>query len=184
MDVYGDHALHCGSGHQASHTYRHHLVRDALAAVARDVLQPVASEPTFPFLTGDAEERRADLRLTQWDGILDCYLDVTGVSPLTASRLRDFTAGGAARVAAAAKLASYSAILQTHAGRLTVRPFAFETLGGLDVAAAQVLQRFQFDVHDTALVSAHVSSYSVFGRISFAIAAGVGHCLMSRLRPA
>jgi hypothetical protein len=65
-----------------------------------------------------------------------------------------------------------------------VVPFAFETLGGLAIAAVSILQRFQYDVHDTALVSDHVPSYSVFGRISFAIASGVGVCLAARLRQA
>jgi hypothetical protein len=182
MDVYGDHALHCGSGRLASHVYRHHLVRDALAAIARDVHQPVTSEPSFPFAAGGGEERRADLLLRQWDGVLDCYLDVTGASPLTVSRLSDFSPGGAALGAAAAKVVSYTALLQAHGGRLSVVPFAFETLGGLASQAVALLQRLQFAVHDTSLVSEHVSSYSVFGRISFAIASGVGSCLAARLR--
>jgi len=179
MDIYGDHALHCGVGQGHSHTFRHHLVRDTVARLVRDVGFAAPIEPALPSV-GRAPARRADLLLPSWEGGRDVYVDFTGASPFTRDRLGAYTGGLAAAQAAQAKDVQYSPAVRDSASRFTVLPFAWGTLGGLEPRAMSLLLRLQEHMRLTSLASDRLPSYSALCRVSYVIALGVGYCLSAR----
>eukprot|EP00884_Botryococcus_braunii_P011746 jgi/Botrbrau1/20572/Bobra.145_2s0119.1 len=91
------------------------------------------------------EARRPDLMFQDSEGGRDLYIDVN-TSPLAPSYGRGaagFVPGRAAARAAAGKLASYREVLVRQPPRVVFRPFSFETLGGLGLAAEEHLSRLQ-----------------------------------------
>jgi hypothetical protein len=183
MDCYGDHALHCGAGRGASHTFRHHRVRDTVRRLLAAAGFTSVSEPQLPFRSSMGGPVRADLLVQQWSEGRDLYLDFVGASPLTTQRLSTFAPGTAAATAAASKLSLYAPVVAAHDGRLSFAPFAFETLGGLDTHATSFMTQLQRHFREARFRSEGMMPHSVFVALSFAIASGVGTCLAARYRP-
>jgi hypothetical protein len=125
MDAYGDHALHCGVGRGASHTFRHHRVRDCVRRLLVAAGFTTTSEPPLPFSSVSSGPVRADLLVQQWSGGRDLYLDFVGVSPLTSGRLAAFSPGRTAASAAASKGSHYASFQAANDGHLDFVPFAF-----------------------------------------------------------
>eukprot|EP00884_Botryococcus_braunii_P007583 jgi/Botrbrau1/16826/Bobra.150_2s0051.1 len=184
MDRFGDHAVQCRVGLGVAVTYRHNAVRDMLFRIGKEVEAVVTREPPLPVRFVGFETRRPDLVFLDWDGGRDLYVDVVGTSPLAASNLAGggaFVPGGAAARAAAGKLASYWEVLLRQPPRVVFRPFAFETLGGVNSAAEEFLKRLQGMVNQAIVAHEDLVWFSMHRRITFAIARAVGRQLAARL---
>eukprot|EP00884_Botryococcus_braunii_P000089 jgi/Botrbrau1/10080/Bobra.0355s0033.1 len=184
MHRWGDHAVQCRVGRGVANTYRHNAVRDLLFRVGKEVETVVVREPPLPVRGLGFEARRPDLIFQDWEGRGDLYIDVVCTSPLAPSYGRGgagFVPGGAVARAAAGKLASHREVLLRQPPREVVRPFSFETLGGLGAAAEELLSRLQG--LDSQAVVAHEDLvwFSIQRRVSFVIARAVGRQLASRL---
>jgi hypothetical protein len=184
MDRWGDHAVQCRVGRGVAVTFRHNAVRDVLFRIGKEVEVVVTREPPLPVRVVGFEARRPDLLFVDWDGGRDLYVDVVGTSPLAASYWAgggDFVPGGAATRAAGGKVASYREVLLRQPPRVVFRPFAFETFGGFDAAAEEVLKRLQGLVNQALVAHEDLVWFSTHRRVSFTIARAVGRQLAARL---
>eukprot|EP00884_Botryococcus_braunii_P016683 jgi/Botrbrau1/3699/Bobra.0008s0026.1 len=183
MDRFGDHAVQCRVGRGVAVTYRHNAVRDILFRIGKEVEAVVTREPPLPVRVVGFEPRRTwSFLIGMGAGIsMLMWWEPLHLPPLIWLVVGPFCRGGAAARAAAGKLASYREVLLRQPPRVVFRPFAFETLGGLDSAAEESLKRLQGMVNQALVTHEDLVWFSTHRRISFAIARAVGRQLAARL---
>ena len=125
-DIYGDHALCCGSG--GERISRHNALRDAIFETA--VAAGLGPTKEGRFLLPGTDRRPADVFVPHWTGGLDAAMDVTVVTPL-----QQATMPGAATTPGFALDHAYGikvrgAEEQCRAQGIAFLPLAAETFGG------------------------------------------------------
>ena len=125
-DIYGDHALCCGTG--GERISRHNALRDAIYETA--VAAGLSPTKEGRFLLPGTDRRPADVFVPRWAGGLDAALDVTVVTPLQHATLT-----GAATTPGFALEHAYNnkvrgAEAQCRAQGIAFLPLAAETFGG------------------------------------------------------
>nr|GEY42182.1 hypothetical protein [Tanacetum cinerariifolium] len=175
-DIYGDHVVSCTGIVGIKH--RHNIMRDTLVDIC--------------FRSGISAGKEVDIGLggggtnpyiwliccyTRQDVGLDVCVDLTGSSPLTQTGMNDFLPGCAVTEVAQRKRIKYEAMCaEIGYGFL---PFSFSSFGELEKDAFTLLKRIRkFSVTQDIRARTVVL---IFGRISFAIARGVGAQIVSRL---
>ncbi|GKA31130.1 ankyrin repeat-containing protein ITN1-like protein, partial [Tanacetum coccineum] len=175
-DVYGDHAVSCTGVIGIKH--RQNAMHDTLVDICFRSGISAGKEVDIGLGGGcDKALRPADMLLYSWEGGLDMYVDLTGSSPLTQTRMADFMPGRAVIDAAQRKRGKYmTKCADIEYGFL---PFSFSSFGELEKDAVTLLKRvrkFSMAQDIGARAAVHI-----FNRISFSIAKGVGAQIVSRL---
>ena len=136
-DVYGDHAVGCGS--EGERIFRHNILRDAIHQTAKQASLAPAKEQSA--LLPGSQAKPADVFIPRWANGADCALDVTVVSSLQKELVRRAAAevGSAAAKRYSDKMTKY---FQACAGEgIKFCPVVVEALGGWQEDAAYVITR-------------------------------------------
>ena len=136
-DVFGDHAVSCGSG--GERIAKHNHVRDAIFAAAAQAALGPRKEPGG--LLPGTDDRPADVLLPYWTQGKDTALDITVVNPLQGALIQQVAVDGESGVRHAynAKMAKYDD--RCSAEGIAFVPMAVDTFGGWHGAALDVLQK-------------------------------------------
>jgi hypothetical protein len=135
-DVFGDHAVGCGG--DRDRIARHDRIRDAVFAAAHSAA--LAPRKEMPSLIPGSISRPADVFIPSWSAGKAAAVDVTVVSPLQSSMLRDsaITPGFAVEAADRRKRLAYEGRLGAD---LDLIPLAVDTFGRFSDTSITFLSR-------------------------------------------
>ncbi|XP_026397756.1 uncharacterized protein LOC113293280 [Papaver somniferum] len=176
MDIFGDHAIHCAS--EVGLKFRHDMAKYVLADICYKAGIVDRKEVSLGLISAyNKELRPADIMVYNWENSRDVCMDVTGVSPFTSARTRNFIPGSAISAAITRKNNKYldkCTSLGYGFGVLT-----FTTFGELSPDLTSFLKRLRNCMarHDANFKIGN----SLFHRLGIVIQKGVGAQLVARL---
>lgn len=138
MDAFGNHAIHCAS--EVGLIFRHDMAKDVLADICYKAGVVARKEVSLGLVSNDNKELRpADIMVYNWEDGRDVCMDVTGVSPFTSARTRNFAPGHAISAAVTRKNNKYLDKCTSHNYGFVV--LAFSTFGELSADIISFLKR-------------------------------------------
>ncbi|XP_026414844.1 uncharacterized protein LOC113310393 isoform X1 [Papaver somniferum] len=176
MYVFGDHAVHCAG--EVGQKFRHYVVKDVLADMCYKAGVVARKEVSLGFSSNNVYSLRpADILFYNWEDGKDVCMDVTGVSPFTSARTRNFTPGHAISATVTRKRDKYLDTCTAQGYGFVV--LAFSTLGELGSEMISFLQRLRNCLvsHDAN----HKIGDSLFFRLGVVIQKGIGAQLVARI---
>ena len=176
-DIYGDHAISCGS--QGERISRHNHLRDAIyhAAVSAS-LGPTREDRA---LLPGVDQRPADIFIPHWAGGQDAALDVTVTSSLQLQTVNRAATepGYALRVRRQQKWNKYGELCRAEG--IVFHTLPVEALGGWDNEAVEVLKRLgQALARSTCQEEGEVTKH-LFGRLSILLMKGNSSLIQNRV---
>ncbi|XP_026414846.1 uncharacterized protein LOC113310393 isoform X2 [Papaver somniferum] len=168
--------VHCAG--EVGQKFRHYVVKDVLADMCYKAGVVARKEVSLGFSSNNVYSLRpADILFYNWEDGKDVCMDVTGVSPFTSARTRNFTPGHAISATVTRKRDKYLDTCTAQGYGFVV--LAFSTLGELGSEMISFLQRLRNCLvsHDAN----HKIGDSLFFRLGVVIQKGIGAQLVARI---